>query len=191
MYIKTKAVLTAFAVVALPICCIHAQDRQPTSSATAPAKASEKKRGNSDPQKPINRSSKPMDKTATAKRVTGIGGVFIKAKDPIKLRAWYRIHLGIDVQTWGGASFRWGDSADVPANAKTVWFVGDGSNFKPSDASFMINYRVADLHGLLKLLREEGCHVLDKVEESEFGIFGWVMDPEGNKVELWQPPKGQ
>ena len=125
------------------------------------------------------------------KRVTGIGGVFIKAKDPAKLHAWYKSHLGIDVQDWGGTSFRWGDSADDPANAKTVWFVSDGSNFKPSDAPFMINYRVADLRGLLKLLREEGCQVLDKPEESEFGIFGWVMDPEGNKVELWQPPKGQ
>ena len=125
------------------------------------------------------------------KRVTGIGGVFIKAKDPSKLRAWYKTHLGIDVQTWGGATFRWGDSADTPADAKTAWFVGDGANFKPSDAPFMINYRVADLHGLLRVLREEGSQVLDKVEESEFGIFGWVMDPEGNKVELWQPPKGQ
>jgi predicted enzyme related to lactoylglutathione lyase len=134
-----------------------------------------------------------MDKTdkATMKRVTGIGGVFIKAKDPAKLRAWYKTHLGIDVQAWGGATFRWGDSADVPANAKTAWFVSDGSNFKPSDASFMINYRVADLRGLVKALREEGCQVLDKVEESKFGIFGWVMDPEGNKVELWQPPEGQ
>ena len=200
MYIKAKAVLTAFTVVTLPICCIHAQDREPASGATAPekrnesvsdAKASERKPENSDSPKLLNRSSEPMDKTATIKRVTGIGGVFIKAKDPTKLRAWYKTHLGIEVQTWGGASFRWGDSADVPANAKTAWFVGDGSNFKPSDASFMINYRVADLHGLLRLLREEGCQVLDKVEESDFGIFGWVMDPEGNKVELWQPPKGQ
>jgi predicted enzyme related to lactoylglutathione lyase len=200
MVIKTKAILTAFTVVTLPIYCIYAQDREPVSGATAPeksnesapdAKASEKKPENGDSPKPINRASEPMDKTATMKRVTGIGGVFIKAKDPTKLRAWYKTHLGIDVQTWGGVSFRWGDSADVPANAKTAWFVGDGSNFKPSDASFMINYRVADLHGLLRLLREEGCQVLDKVEESEFGIFGWVMDPAGNKVELWQPPKGQ
>ena len=129
-----------------------------------------------------------MDKTENAamKRVTGIGGVFIKAKDPVKLRAWYKTHLGIDVQTWGGASF-----TGVPAKGKTAWFVGDGSTFAPSNASFMINYRVADLHGLLRLLRAEGCQVLDQVEQSDFGIFGWVMDPEGNKVELWQPPEGQ
>jgi predicted enzyme related to lactoylglutathione lyase len=125
------------------------------------------------------------------KRVTGIGGVFISAKDPAKLRAWYKTHLGIDVQEWGGAAFRWVDAAGDPANGTTVWSVGDGSYFAPSRASFMVNYRVADLHGLLTLLREEGCQVLEKAEESEFGIFGWVMDPEGNKVELWQPPEGQ
>jgi predicted enzyme related to lactoylglutathione lyase len=63
--------------------------------------------------------------------------------------------------------------------------------FVPSKASFMVNYRVADLHGLLRLLREEGCQVLENVEESEFGIFGWVMDPKGNKVELWRPLQRQ
>jgi predicted enzyme related to lactoylglutathione lyase len=125
------------------------------------------------------------------KRVTGIGGVFFSAKDPAKLRAWYRTHLGIDVQEWGGAAFRWVDAAGTPTNGTTVWSVGDASSFAPSDATFMVNYRVADLHGLLKLLREEGCQVLEKAEQSEFGIFGWVMDPEGNKVELWQPPEGQ
>ena len=125
------------------------------------------------------------------KRVTGIGGVFLSAKDPVKLRSWYKTHLGIDVQDWGGAAFRWVDAAGSPAGGTTVWSVGDGSYFAPSSATFMVNYRVEDLHGLLKLLREEGCHVLEKVEQSEFGIFAWVMDPEGNKVELWQPPEGQ
>ena len=123
------------------------------------------------------------------KRVTGIGGVFFSAKDPAKLRSWYKTHLGIDVQEWGGAAFRWAD--DAGANGTTAWLIGDGSYFAPGNSAFMVNYRVADLHGLLKVLREEGCEVLEKVEESEFGIFGWVMDPEGNKVELWQPPEGQ
>ena len=123
-------------------------------------------------------------------RVTGIGGVFIKAKDPTKLQAWYKTHLGIDVQAWGGAAFHWTDAKGVPVNGATAWSVGDGSNFAPSSAPFMINYRVADLHGLLKALREEGCQVLDDLDESEYGAFGWVMDPEGNKVELWQPPAG-
>ena len=124
-------------------------------------------------------------------RVTGIGGIFIKAKDPAILRAWYKKHLGIDVQVWGGAKFRWVDSSGQPFAGKTAWSVGDGKNFAPSTSSFMVNYRVADLHGLLVALRAEGCDVLEKTEESEFGKFGWVMDPEGNKVELWQPPEGQ
>jgi predicted enzyme related to lactoylglutathione lyase len=175
MHSKTKAALAVFAAVALPISCLQAQDPKPSADGKAPEKSE---------------SPKPTEK-ASPTRVTGIGGVFIKARDPVALRAWYKTHLGIDVQKFGGAVFRWGDSAEVPANAKTAWFVGNGSTFKPSESSFMINYRVADLRGLLKLLREEGCQVLDKVEESEFGIFGWVMDPEGNKVELWQPPKGQ
>lgn len=124
-------------------------------------------------------------------RVTGIGGVFLKAKDPGALAAWYQRHLGIDVQAWGGAIFRWADAAGVPANGTTVWSVGDGSHFAPSTSAFMVNYRVADLHGLLQVLRDEGCAVLEQVDESEYGTFGWVMDPEGNKVELWQPPAGQ
>ena len=119
-------------------------------------------------------------------RVTGIGGVFFIAKDPAALGAWYKTHLGIDVQDWGGAAFDWKD--DAGGTGTTAWAVGDGSNFAPSKAPFMINYRVADLKGLIKVLREEGCQVLDEVSESDFGIFGWVIDPEGNKVELWQPP---
>jgi predicted enzyme related to lactoylglutathione lyase len=125
------------------------------------------------------------------KRVTGIGGVFIGARDPGSLRDWYKAHLGIDVQDWGGTAFRWVDAVGVPMNGTTVWSIGDGSYHAPGKASFMVNYRVEDLRGLLKLLREEGCEVLEKVDESEFGKFGWVMDPEGNKVELWQPPEGE
>jgi len=125
------------------------------------------------------------------KRVTGIGGIFFSARDPVALRAWYKTHLGIDVQEWGGTAFRWVNDAGTPANGTTVWSIGDGSHFVPSKATFMINYRVADLHALIEALRKEGCQVLDKVDESEYGKFGWVIDPEGNKVELWQPPEGQ
>ena len=123
------------------------------------------------------------------KRVTGIGGIFFSARDPAALRAWYRAHLGIDVQDWGGAALQWGDDPRQPGGGMTVWSVGDGDNFAPGKA-FMVNYRVADLHGLLAALRSEGCEVLDKVDESDFGKFGWVIDPEGNKVELWEPPEG-
>lgn len=125
------------------------------------------------------------------KRVTGIGGVFIKANDPAALGAWYKRHLGIDVQDWGGAAFTWADADGTPVGGTTAWSVGDGSNFAPSSASFMVNYRVADLAALLQALRDEGCQVLDETDDSEYGKFGWVIDLEGNKVELWQPPEGQ
>jgi predicted enzyme related to lactoylglutathione lyase len=127
------------------------------------------------------------------RRVTGIGGIFMKANDPKALCAWYQKHLGIDVQDWGGTAFTWTDSAGNPTKGTTVWSVGsaEGKQFAPSKSTFMVNYRVEDLGGLLKALREEGCDVFDKTDDSEFGKFGWVMDPEGNKVELWQPPEGQ
>jgi predicted enzyme related to lactoylglutathione lyase len=127
------------------------------------------------------------------KRVTGIGGIFFKAKDPVALRAWYQRHLGIDVLEWGGAAFSWTDEGGKPTGGTTIWSVGaaDGDDFAPSAAPFMVNYRVADLAALLDALRREGCHVLDRTDTSEFGKFGWVIDPEGNKVELWQPPEGQ
>ena len=125
------------------------------------------------------------------KRVTGIGGIFLRARDPKTLGAWYKAHLGIDVQDWGGTAFSWTDDDGKPIGGMTVWSVVDGSNFAPSNAPFMVNYRVADLHALLAQLRSEGCQVLDKVDESEYGKFGWVMDPEGNKIELWEPPDGQ
>jgi predicted enzyme related to lactoylglutathione lyase len=127
------------------------------------------------------------------KRVTGIGGIFFKARDPKALQAWYKQHLGIDVQDWGGAAFDWTDADGKPTGGTTAWNIGstESDQFAPSKASFMVNYRVHDLHALIKALKEEGCKVLDKVDESEYGKFGWVMDPEDNKVELWEPPAGQ
>jgi len=127
------------------------------------------------------------------KRVTGIGGIFFHARDPVALRAWYQRHLGIDVQAWGGAAFAWADAEGRPANGTTIWSVGtaDSDPFAPGSATFMINYRVDDLAALLQALRDEGCTVLEKTDDSDFGKFGWVVDPEGNKIELWQPPAGQ
>jgi len=129
---------------------------------------------------------------ADMKRVTGIGGIFFNAKDPAALHEWYKRHLGIDVQAWGGAAFTWADDAGNAVKGTTIWSVGaaDGNHFAPSKASFMVNYRVDDLAALLAALRAEGCNVLEKTDDSEYGKFGWVMDPEGNKVELWQPPAG-
>ena len=127
------------------------------------------------------------------KRVTGIGGIFFKAKDAPALQAWYRQHLGIDVQPWGGAAFDWTDDEGKPVGGTTAWNIApaESDQFAPSKAPFMVNYRVADLDGLVRALREEGCNVLETTDDSEYGKFGWVIDPEGNKVELWQPPAGQ
>ena len=111
------------------------------------------------------------------KRVTGIGGIFFKAKDAPSLQAWYKRHLGIDVQPWGGAAFDWTDAEGNPVAGTTAWLIDpeESDHFAPSSSSFMVNYR------------EEGCNVLEKVDDSEYGKFAWVIDPEGNKVELWQP----
>jgi len=127
------------------------------------------------------------------KRVTGIGGIFFKAKDAATLSAWYKRHLGIDVQEWGGAAFDWTDEEGKPVGGTTAWSIAsaDSNQFAPSTAPFMVNYRVHDLLALVAALREEGCNVLEKIDDSEYGKFGWVIDPEGNKVELWQPPAGQ
>lgn len=125
-------------------------------------------------------------------RVTGIGGIFFKSQDPKALGEWYRVHLGIDLEPWGGAAFRWVTPDNPGGVGTTIWspFPADTAYFAPSAAPFMVNFRVHDLHALLAALRAEGCQVDDKVDESEYGKFGWVMDPEGNRVELWQPPDG-
>jgi predicted enzyme related to lactoylglutathione lyase len=123
------------------------------------------------------------------KRVTGIGGIFFQSKDPAALRAWYQKHLGIDVQDWGGTVFPWSDAE----GGSTIWNIADEKSnyYAPGNARFMINYRVADLHALVAVLKEEGCQIHGSTEESEFGKFAWVIDPDGNKVELWEPPDGQ
>ena len=124
-------------------------------------------------------------------RVTGIGGIFIKSAQPDVIRAWYQQHLGLDLQPWGGTAFRWQTAgrSELDGGA-TVWsvFEADSPYFAPSTAPFMVNYRVDDLHAMLAQLRAAGCTVDDKVDESEYGKFGWVMDSDGNRVELWQPP---
>jgi catechol 2,3-dioxygenase-like lactoylglutathione lyase family enzyme len=122
-------------------------------------------------------------------RVNGIGGVFFKARDADALRAWYRRHLGLDIQEWGGLAFPSAQEDPAAASAPTAWsiFPGDTTYFGAGGSPFMINYRVSDLDALLALLREEGCQVDERSDSSEFGKFGWVTDPEGNRIELWQP----
>lgn len=123
-------------------------------------------------------------------RVTGIGGIFFKARDRAALAAWYRDRLGVPVQDWHGAMFQLADDGTPGAQGYAVWslFANDSTYFGPGSQSFMVNFRVDDLDALLASLREAGCAVDEKTHADEFGKFGWVTDPEGNRVELWQPP---
>jgi catechol 2,3-dioxygenase-like lactoylglutathione lyase family enzyme len=124
-------------------------------------------------------------------RVTGLGGVFFKADDPKRLSAWYEAHLGLKGDD-GSVFFRWRER-DADAPGMTVWslFPRDSTYFNPSRAPFMLNYRVDNLDAILERLRAEGVTIDEKREDSEYGRFAWVMDPEGNRIELWQPPVGQ
>ena len=126
------------------------------------------------------------------KHITGIGGILFKATDPEKLGEWYRKHLGLNVEEFGGVTFRENEaSAEGPKRQVcTVWspFPADTDYFAPSEKPFMINFRVVDLDALLAQLRREGVRVDERTERSEFGYFGWAMDPEGNRIELWEPP---
>jgi catechol 2,3-dioxygenase-like lactoylglutathione lyase family enzyme len=122
------------------------------------------------------------------KRVTGIGGIFFKAQDPKAMKDWYRTHLGVDAGDYG-ASFHWREADDPEKRGETVWtvFPHDTKYFDPGTSPFMINYRVEDLHALVAVLREEGVTV-EKVDDSDYGRFAWISDPEGNRIELWEPP---
>ena len=128
------------------------------------------------------------------KRVTGIGGIFFKAQDQEKLYQWYEKHLGIkrdpDAQA---VMLHWREADDPQRPGTTVWapFGKDTKYFDPSRASFMINYRVDDLDALLEALRQEGVEIDPKRENYDYGRFAWIMDPEGNRIELWEPPKAK
>lgn len=120
------------------------------------------------------------------KRVTGLGGIFFKSKDTDQVKEWYAKHLGIATDQYG-ATFSW----QKPDGSKghTVWslFKPDTDYFLPGDQEFMINYRVEDLESLLKTLKEEGVQVVGEMEIYEYGKFGWILDPDGRKIELWEP----
>ena len=117
-------------------------------------------------------------------RVTGIGGVFVRARDAKSLCAWYATHLGIEVEEWGGVQFDW------VAGGSTTWsiFPADTGYFGAASQNSMINFRVADVDAMLAQLRAAGVEVVDEVHDSEYGRFGWAVDGEGNRFELWQPP---
>ena len=122
-------------------------------------------------------------------RVIGLGGIFFKAKDPKALYEWYRKHLGIESNAGSGAMWRDAEHPEIPGCNVFAIFPADTKHFAPSDSGFMINFRVDNLDELLKALRAEGVEVDPKVEKSDYGNFGWIMDPEGNRIELWEPPK--
>jgi predicted enzyme related to lactoylglutathione lyase len=122
-------------------------------------------------------------------KITGIGGVFFKSNgDRAALAAWYQEHLGMALEDFGGAILKWADDK-ADDRGLTVWHVagGDSQWFSPSNSSFMINYRVDNLGELLQQLRVGGVDVIQGPESHENGKFAWIMDPDGNKVELWEP----
>lgn len=130
--------------------------------------------------------------SAVMARVTGIGGVFIRAQDPLALARWYAEHLDVPAERYGGATFRWADGATPECPGSTTWapFPEDTDYFGDKGQRVMVNFRVDDLDGVLARLRAAGVPVLDEVEDGEFGRFGWCEDPEGNRVELWEPADG-
>ena len=124
----------------------------------------------------------------TVKKVTGIGGIFFKCKDPKQVREWYKTHLGIDAGQYG-ANFKWRQDADSTKKGSTQWapFSETTKYFDPSTKDFMINYRVGNLEALVEQLKSEGVTIVDKIEGSDYGKFVHIIDVEGNKIELWEP----
>jgi predicted enzyme related to lactoylglutathione lyase len=122
-------------------------------------------------------------------KVTGIGGVFIKAKDVKALAAWYEKHLGIEFGNNSYVSFKWENknNPEVPGSTAFSFFKEDSTYFAPSDKPAMLNFRVKDLQALLTELEQAGVKIVGEMEEFEYGKFGWIMDPEENKIELWEP----
>jgi predicted enzyme related to lactoylglutathione lyase len=120
--------------------------------------------------------------------ITGIGGVFIKAKDPKALAAWYRDVLGMPVEPWGGAALRY-DAVQHPPASGWSPFPESSNYFAPSTADFMINYTVDDMDAIAKRLASKGVAILKRDDKDPSGRFAWILDPEGNKVELWEPKR--
>ncbi|MBX2934553.1 MAG: VOC family protein [Ferruginibacter sp.] len=122
------------------------------------------------------------------KKVTGIGGVFFKCKDPKKITEWYKTHLGLNTNDYG-ATFEWREEDDSSKKGSTTWspFAESTKYFEPSAKEFMINYRVADLEALVDELKKQGVTIVDNIESYDYGKFVHILDPEGNKIELWEP----
>jgi predicted enzyme related to lactoylglutathione lyase len=128
------------------------------------------------------------EKKTTMKKVTGIGGIFFKAKDPKKMTEWYQKHLGLNTNPYG-ATFEWYEGDDSTKKGQTQWtpFPETTKYFDPSQKDFMINYRVDNLEALVEEFQKEGVTVLDKIETVSYGKFVHILDGEGNKIQLWEP----
>ncbi|WP_121665931.1 VOC family protein [Mesonia aquimarina] len=120
------------------------------------------------------------------KRVTGLGGFFFKSKNPKAAKEWYDKHLGLGTDEYG-KTFWWKDENGNDCSTQWSPFSEDTEYFKPSGKQYMMNFRVENLEELLKILKEEGVEIVDEMQEFEYGKFGWILDPEGNKIELWEP----
>ena len=122
------------------------------------------------------------------KRVTGIGGIFFKCKNPKAINQWYKTHLGFDTTPYG-TSFEWRDITDSTKKGLTQWnpFPEDTKYFEPSAKDFMINYRVENLEQLVEVLKKENVTIVDQIETFDYGKFVHILDPEGNKIQLWEP----
>ena len=122
------------------------------------------------------------------KKVTGIGGIFFKCKDPDKVKAWYKTHLGLDTDQYG-TTFEWRQSDDATKRGFTQWspFAETTKYFEPCAKDFMINYRVENLENLVEELKKDGVTIVDAIEAFEYGKFVHILDAEGNKIELWEP----
>ncbi len=138
---------------------------------------------------PKNEAGKPNSPAGATAKVTGIGGIFFKCKDPNKMKEWYKTHLGFDVQPWG-VNFEWREDADPTKKGSTAWspFAETTKYFEPSTKEFMVNYRVDNLTAIVEQLKNAGVTIVDKIEDSEYGKFIHILDAEGNKVELWEAP---
>ena len=119
-------------------------------------------------------------------RVTGIGGMFFKCENPTETKAWYKKHLGFNTDDYG-CTFWWKDAQGNDCSTQWSPFANDTDYYKPSKKSFMFNYRVADLKALLEVLKQEGVTIVGEIEEFDYGKFAWIMDNNGNKIELWEP----
>ena len=127
-------------------------------------------------------------KTTKMKKVTGIGGIFFKCKDPKAVNEWYKTHLGFDTSPYG-TSFEWRQKDDSTKKGITQWnpFAENTKYFEPSTKDFMINYRVENLEALVEELRKENVTIVDKIETYDYGKFVHILDIEGNKIQLWEP----